>query len=427
MRRCVGAQLVDLVARAGPNSASPIVARAIEDDPAAASAKSTKTCAPPRRGRLRRSRCRSPCSIFRFGSGCRSRAPVLAAASLDAGPVARLAGSRGRRDQPLRRNASSRASARACHRLGRGLSGPAAPTGRGHHQQRPTSRSTSPSPMSKRREQPPTGPARPCTTGRTDRAPPARPPGQARERRGEGAAPGASSLFRWECGPSGEIAWVEGAPRGPLIGRSIARREESDGDRVDPGRRARLRTARAVPRCRVDRGRRRSGRGRMADQRRAGIRARRRPLRRLSRGRAARSSGGASSRTGCRATCSPTRIRCASWSMRSRPRSTRSSASPRSSTASISGPPTTAIASARRRSSARRGCCSTAIDDLDFAAKVHSRAARASGRAPISAQLVERLAPSLRELAAPAASSSIARATDAGRAGARSSPSWPTG
>ena len=47
-------------------------------------------------------------------------------------------------------------------------------------------------------------------------------------------APGASSLFRWECGPSGEIAWVEGAPRGPLIGRSLARPEESAGNRVDP-------------------------------------------------------------------------------------------------------------------------------------------------------------------------------------------------
>jgi hypothetical protein len=42
------------------------------------------------------------------------------------------------------------------------------------------------------------------------------------------------ALFRWECGPSGEIAWVEGAPRGALIGRSIARAVESDGDRVDP-------------------------------------------------------------------------------------------------------------------------------------------------------------------------------------------------
>ena len=41
------------------------------------------------------------------------------------------------------------------------------------------------------------------------------------------------SLFRWECGPGGEIAWVEGAPRGALIGRSIAKPVESDGDRVE--------------------------------------------------------------------------------------------------------------------------------------------------------------------------------------------------
>lgn len=43
------------------------------------------------------------------------------------------------------------------------------------------------------------------------------------------AAAGAPTLFRWECGPSGEIVWVEGAPRGSLIGRSIARAEEGEG------------------------------------------------------------------------------------------------------------------------------------------------------------------------------------------------------
>jgi hypothetical protein len=43
----------------------------------------------------------------------------------------------------------------------------------------------------------------------------------------------APSLFRWECGPSGEIAWVEGAPRGALIGRSIARIQDGDADRLD--------------------------------------------------------------------------------------------------------------------------------------------------------------------------------------------------
>ncbi len=38
-----------------------------------------------------------------------------------------------------------------------------------------------------------------------------------------------SPLFRWECGPSGEIAWVEGVPRGPLIGRSLANSGEHNG------------------------------------------------------------------------------------------------------------------------------------------------------------------------------------------------------
>jgi hypothetical protein len=35
----------------------------------------------------------------------------------------------------------------------------------------------------------------------------------------EASSPG---LFRWECGPTGEIDWVEGAPRAALIGRSLA-------------------------------------------------------------------------------------------------------------------------------------------------------------------------------------------------------------
>ena len=49
----------------------------------------------------------------------------------------------------------------------------------------------------------------------------------------EGGPQGACPLFRWECGASGEIVWVEGAPRGPLVGRSIARAQELEGDRVD--------------------------------------------------------------------------------------------------------------------------------------------------------------------------------------------------
>ena len=47
------------------------------------------------------------------------------------------------------------------------------------------------------------------------------------------ATPAPSSLFRWECGPGGEISWVDGAPRGALIGRSIARARNGEGDRID--------------------------------------------------------------------------------------------------------------------------------------------------------------------------------------------------
>jgi len=50
----------------------------------------------------------------------------------------------------------------------------------------------------------------------------------------ESAAQAAPALFRWECGPGGEIAWVEGAPRGALIGRSIARPHDGGGEHLDP-------------------------------------------------------------------------------------------------------------------------------------------------------------------------------------------------
>ena len=46
------------------------------------------------------------------------------------------------------------------------------------------------------------------------------------------AAHDSRGIFRWECGPGGDIAWVDGAPRGAVIGRSIARVLE--GERLDP-------------------------------------------------------------------------------------------------------------------------------------------------------------------------------------------------
>ena len=41
------------------------------------------------------------------------------------------------------------------------------------------------------------------------------------------------ALFRWECGPSGDIQWVDGAPRGALIGRSIASPRAAVGEGPD--------------------------------------------------------------------------------------------------------------------------------------------------------------------------------------------------
>jgi hypothetical protein len=43
-----------------------------------------------------------------------------------------------------------------------------------------------------------------------------------------------SNLFRWECGPSGELEWVDGAPRAALIGRALVEpghdRESGNGE-----------------------------------------------------------------------------------------------------------------------------------------------------------------------------------------------------
>ncbi len=61
--------------------------------------------------------------------------------------------------------------------------------------------------------------------GPVDPPAPPRPPAV----RTEMVASSEVGLFRWECSPSGEIDWVEGAPRGPLIGRSIAGSDPDEG------------------------------------------------------------------------------------------------------------------------------------------------------------------------------------------------------
>ena len=60
-------------------------------------------------------------------------------------------------------------------------------------------------------------------------APPAAEPAPAPVSRPSRQPESSAPLFRWECGPSGEIAWVEGVPRGALIGRSLASPGEHNG------------------------------------------------------------------------------------------------------------------------------------------------------------------------------------------------------
>ena len=80
----------------------------------------------------------------------------------------------------------------------------------------------------------------PLVTGEVERAvtAPARAPTDPRSPSVLLARPAPSTadspaLFRWECGPGGEIDWVEGIPRGSMIGRSIARADGGEG--VDRG------------------------------------------------------------------------------------------------------------------------------------------------------------------------------------------------
>jgi hypothetical protein len=215
-------QLVDLVARAGPNSASPTVIEALDSirkdsvkvDETLRSAAARAVAALP-----------LPLGLLEcFASDKLSvSAPILAAASLEPAQWRALLASA---DDETRRfvetlhpeltvSTEPDATDALVERA------PEAP-------QPPPARK----PATERRRQP-AGPSLSDVVARIERRrrgreQPAAPAGTA-------AAPsGAPALFRWECGSSGEIGWVEGAPRGALIGRSIARSHDDAGGRVDP-------------------------------------------------------------------------------------------------------------------------------------------------------------------------------------------------
>jgi len=216
-------QLVDLIARAGPNAASPMVAQAIEDirrdaanvDEELRAAAARAVAALP-----------LPLGLLEYFAADRPSvsAPVLAAATLDTEQWRALLDVA---------NPETRRFIETLHPELRPALGEAA---RGEAVEAPTE-------LTEQLVEPAAEPvaAAPEKTEvpslhdvvqRIERRRRSRMAHQGKEGAGDnGASP--LGLFRWECGPTGDIAWVEGAPRGPLIGRSIARASEGDGDRID--------------------------------------------------------------------------------------------------------------------------------------------------------------------------------------------------
>jgi len=206
-------QLVDLVARAGPNSASAIVADALAairadgpkvDDHLRAAAARAVAALPLPLGLL---------DYFASDSLSVS-APVLAAATLDPQQWRALLGTADEETQ------------RFIHTLHPEIA--AAPRA-DRTEELIEAEARAPEPAAPEAL---AGPSLSEVVARIERRRRNRVAQQTAGGAGPLAPTGLASLFRWECGPSGEIAWVEGAPRGPLIGRSLARAQDEAGDRV---------------------------------------------------------------------------------------------------------------------------------------------------------------------------------------------------
>jgi hypothetical protein len=203
-------QLVDLVARAGPGASSPVIAQALE---------SIRSQAPEVEETLRSAAARAvagrplPLGLLEYFASDQLSvsAPVLAAATLDAAQWSALLA------------AATEETRRFVETLHpESASAPPAAAGRPIE------------PVSTPEVEAGAAPSLHDVVARIERRRRSREIQRAGAVGAEEAMPvGSPSLFRWECGPSGEIAWVDGAPRGALIGRTIARVQEDDGDRVD--------------------------------------------------------------------------------------------------------------------------------------------------------------------------------------------------
>ena len=205
-------QLVDLVARAGPESSSPVVAQALD---------AIRADAPNIDEELRAAAARAvagrplPIGLLEYLVSDRLSvaAPVLAAATLDAAQWGALLGIADDETRQFIETLHPEAAAPA----------PANPT-----------EAPKPEPAPVEEPEVPARPAGPSLSDVVARIERRRRSREAQRHAGVAAVPEeAPSVFRWECGPSGEIAWVEGAPRGALIGRSIARVQDGESDQVD--------------------------------------------------------------------------------------------------------------------------------------------------------------------------------------------------
>jgi hypothetical protein len=204
-------QLVDLVARAGPNSASPVVAQALESIRAEA-----RGVEEPLRAAAARAIAALPLPLGLleyFASDKLSvAAPVLAAATLDASQWRALLENADAETRRFVEALHPEVAAPPTDMTDALVEAPPVPTA----------------------AEPPAHSSLHEVVARIERR------RAMREQRQPVAGTGTASisdeapaLFRWECGPSGEIAWVDGAPRGALVGRSLARAQEIAGDRID--------------------------------------------------------------------------------------------------------------------------------------------------------------------------------------------------
>ena len=203
-------QLVDLVARAGPGASSPVIAQALE---------SIRAQAPDVEETLRSAAARAvagrplPLGLLEYFASdeLSVSAPVLAASTLDAAQWRALLAVA---------NDETRRFVETLH-----PEAASAP---------PAAAESTVEPAAAPEVEPGAAPSLHDVVARIERRRRSRETQRAGVAGTEAAMPiGSPSVFRWECGPSGEIAWVDGAPRGALIGRTIARVQEDDGDRVD--------------------------------------------------------------------------------------------------------------------------------------------------------------------------------------------------